>query len=86
MFVSVPLALLASKNVVQNLYIVRFVRFILSVDRAIDALILAMFFAAALGLGPFPGTLALAIHSVGMLGQILYQAIENVDRKPIEAM
>lgn len=39
-----------------------------------------------MGLGPFPGVLAIAIHSVGMLGKFFAEAIENVDRGPIEAL
>ncbi len=60
--------------------------FFLNADRAIDSLILALFFVSAVGLGPFPGTLALAIHSVGMLGKLFADAIEAVDRGPIEAL
>ncbi len=86
MVFSLPLGFLASNNVVHSPWIVQSVRFLLNADRAIDALILALFFVSAVGLGPFPGTLALAIHSIGMLGQLLYQAIESVDNKPIEAM
>ena len=86
MIISVPMGFLASENVVKNRLVVQFVRFLLSADRAIDALILALFFVSAVGLGPFPGTLALAIHSVGMLGQLMYHAIESVDKKPVEAM
>ncbi len=86
MIFSIPLGFLAATNVVKNRFIVQGVRFLLNANRAIDALILALFFVSAVGLGPFPGTLALGIHSIGMLGQLLYQAIEGVDTKPIEAM
>jgi phosphonate transport system permease protein len=86
MVISIPLGFLAASNVVKNRFIVQGVRFLLNADRAIDALILALFFVSAVGLGPFPGTLAVAIHSVGMLGQLMYQAIESIDKKPVEAM
>ncbi|MEW6056617.1 MAG: phosphonate ABC transporter, permease protein PhnE [Bdellovibrionota bacterium] len=86
MIISIPLGFLAATNVVRNRFVVQAVRFLLNADRAIDALILALFFVSAVGLGPFPGTLAVAIHSVGMLGQLMYQAIESVDQKPVEAM
>lgn len=86
MIISIPLGFLAAKNVVKSTFVVQAVRFFLNADRAIDALILALFFVSAVGLGPFPGTLAIAIHSVGMLGQLLYQAIEGVDKRPVEAM
>ena len=86
MILSIPLGFLGATNVMKNKFVIQAVRFFLNADRAIDALILALFFVSAVGLGPFPGTLAIAIHSVGMLGQLMYQAIESVDKKPIEAM
>lgn len=86
MIISIPLGFLASTNVVKSKLVVQSVRFLLNADRAIDALILALFFVSAVGLGPFPGTLAISIHSVGMLGQLMYQAIEGVDKRPVEAM
>jgi phosphonate ABC transporter permease subunit PhnE len=61
-------------------------RFFLNADRAIDAVIFALFFAGAVGLGPFAGTLALAIHSIGMLGKQFYEAIETIDKGPVEAV
>lgn len=86
MIISIPLGFLAAKNIVHSQWIVQSVRFLLNADRAIDAIILALFFVSAVGLGPFPGTLAIAIHSVGMLGQLIYHVIESVDSKPLEAM
>ncbi len=86
MILSIPLGFLAANNVMHNKIVVQVVRFFLNADRAIDALILALFFVSAVGLGPFPGTLALSIHSVGMLAQMMYQVIESVDKKPIEAI
>ena len=60
--------------------------FFLNADRAIDSLILALFFVSAVGLGPFPGTLALAVHSVGMLGKLFADSIESIDPGPVEAL
>ncbi|MCC6278826.1 MAG: phosphonate ABC transporter, permease protein PhnE [Oligoflexia bacterium] len=88
--VSLPLGFMAAQNVMPKNRlgsgIVNVTRFLLNADRAIDAVILALFFAGAVGLGPFAGTLALAIHSVGMLGKLFYEAIETVDKGPIEAV
>lgn len=83
---SVPVAFLAAANVTKSRGIRTIVQFILNGDRAIDSLILALFFVSAVGLGPFPGTLALAIHSVGMLGKLFADAVETVDPGPIEAL
>lgn len=83
---SVPIGFLAAANVFESTGLRRTVIFFLNADRAIDSLILALFFVSAVGLGPFPGTLALAIHSVGMLGKLFADAIEAADRGPIEAL
>ncbi len=85
-FISVPVGFLAARNVMKNDYIRGVVIFFLNADRAIDALILALFFVSAVGLGPFPGMLALAIHSVGMLGKLFADAIEAIDPGPVEAL
>jgi phosphonate transport system permease protein len=45
-----------------------------------------LFFVTAVGLGPFPGGLALAVHSIGMLGRLFAETIENMDMAPIDAL
>lgn len=83
---SLPVGFLAASNIVERAWIRKTTLFLLSSDRAIDSLILALFFVSAVGLGPFPGTLALAIHSVGMLGKLFADAIEAIDPGPVEAL
>ncbi|MBX4420853.1 ABC transporter permease subunit, partial [Mycobacterium tuberculosis] len=56
------------------------------VVRAIPELILAVIFVAALGLGPIAGTCALAIGSVGLLGKLVADAVEEIDTGPLEAV
>lgn len=84
--ISLPIGFIAAANIVESRFLRAIVIFFLNADRAIDSLILALFFVSAVGLGPFPGTLALAIHSVGMLGKLFADAIESIDRGPIEAL
>jgi phosphonate transport system permease protein len=38
------------------------------------------------GLGPFPGGLALAVPSIGMFGRLFAETIENMDMAPIDAL
>ena len=45
-----------------------------------------LIFVSAVGLGPFPGVLALALHGVGMLGKFFAESIEEIDQGPIEAL
>ena len=84
--ISVPVGFMAAANTCKNAWIRQSTLFVLNADRAIDSLILALFFVSAVGLGPFPGTLALAIHSVGMLGKLFADNVEAIDRGPVEAL
>ena len=47
---------------------------------------LARLFVTAVGLGPFPGGLALAVHSIGMMGRLFAETIEHMDMAPIDAL
>lgn len=58
----------------------------LNVIRSINELILALVFVSAVGLGPFPGVLALALHGMGMLGKFFAESIEEIDAGPLEAL
>ena len=44
----------------------------------------ALLFVVAFGLGPMPGVLALAIHTMGALGKLFAEVVENIDMKPVE--
>jgi len=61
-------------------------RAMIGLARAIPDLVWALLFVTAVGLGPFPGGLALAVHSVGMLGRLFAETIENMDMAPIDAL
>jgi phosphonate transport system permease protein len=82
---SIPLAICAAPNTAPNRIAGAMARTVIAATRAIPDLILALFFVAALSLGELPGVLALGIHSIGMLGKLAADAIEEVDGGPIEA-
>jgi phosphonate transport system permease protein len=84
--ISLPLGFLAASNVVGSAWARGVIRFGLNANRAVDTLIVAVVLVAAFRLGPLPGTLALAIHSVGNLAKLFYEAIETLDSGPVEAM
>ena len=52
----------------------------------IPVVLLALLFVSAVGLGAFPGVLAIAIHSIGMLGKLFADECETVDEGVWEAM
>jgi len=61
-------------------------RTLIGVERALPEIIVLLLLVAALGVGPFPGVLALAIGSVGMLGKLFADAIEELDAKVLESV
>lgn len=54
--------------------------------RAFPELVLAIFFMATFGPGPMPGVLAIAIHSIGMLGKFNAEIVEKIRKEPVEAL
>ncbi len=84
--VGLPLGILAASTVTQSRILRGGAMGILNVFRSISELIWAILFVAAVGLGPFPGALALGMNYGGILGRLYAEAIENVDKGPIEAM
>ena len=58
----------------------------LNLLRTIPHLVWALILVFAVGLGPFPGMLALGIHTGGVLGRLFGEVMENVETQPIEAL
>jgi phosphonate transport system permease protein len=83
---AVPLAVLAAANVTPSRVAYYLSRGIIGVARSVPDLVWALLFVTAVGLGPFPGALALSVHSVGMLGRLCAETIENMDMAPIDAL
>jgi phosphonate transport system permease protein len=83
--ISLPLALLAAPNIAPNALVYQACRIVLSALRSVPEIIMGIIFVAAVGFGALPGVLALALHSVGMVGKFYAEAIEHVDPKPLEA-
>lgn len=83
--ISLPLALLAATNTSPHPAIYQAARTVLAFFRSVPELIMGIIFVAAVGFGALPGVLALALHSVGMVGKFYAEAIEHVDPKPLEA-
>jgi len=81
-----PLGLLGARNITPHVTIYAASRFILNALRGVSELVFALIFVSAVGLGPFPGILALALHNAGMLGKFYAEAIEAIDPGPVEAL
>ncbi|MDE2179841.1 MAG: phosphonate ABC transporter, permease protein PhnE [candidate division NC10 bacterium] len=61
-------------------------RAILSLFRTIPEFVWAFMFVRAVGLGPFPGVLAIGISYAGMLGKVYSEILEHVSPEPLEAL
>jgi phosphonate transport system permease protein len=83
---AIPFAVLAARNVTQSPYLYAVARSVIALTRAVPDLVWALLFVTAVGLGPFPGALALAVHSIGMLGRLFAEIIEDMDMGPVEAL
>ena len=82
---SLPLCFLAARNTTPHPVLFHLTRTLLNIARAIPELILGMILVAAVGFGKLPGTLALGLHSVGMVGKFFAETIELSDPAPVEA-
>lgn len=58
----------------------------LNVLRTIPEIVWALIFVFMVGLGPFPGVLALGVHTGGVLGKLFGEVLEDVDPAPLEAL
>lgn len=83
---SVPLAFAAARNVSPHVLLYRGARSFVGFVRSIPDLIWGLLFVSAVGLGPFPGTVALTLGSIGMLGKLYAEAIEEIEPGQVEAL
>ena len=59
---------------------------LLNVLRSVPELVWATITALAVGLGPFAGALALALHTAGVLGRLYAEALQNAPAAPAQAL
>ncbi|WP_395159751.1 phosphonate ABC transporter, permease protein PhnE [Ilumatobacter sp.] len=79
---SIPLGLLASRNVSHNSIVRGTSRAIIAFARAVPSLVLALVFVRVFGIGPIAGILALGIHSIGFCGKLFSAAADNIELGP----
>jgi len=80
------LSMLAAANFTPSRVLRFFVRRLFDFLRGIDMLIWSLIFIRAFGLGPLTGALAIAFTDTGTLGKLFSEALENVEKKPIEGV
>jgi len=82
---AVPMGLLCSSNLAPR-WVHQPVRRAMDACRAINEMVFAMLFIVAVGLGPFAGVLALAVHTTGTLAKLFSEAVEAIDPRPAEGI
>ncbi len=74
----------AAANLMPNPWLRNGVKRLLEFCRTVPEIVFALVFIIAFGLGPIPGVLAIAIHTMGALGKLFSEVVENIDMKPVE--
>jgi phosphonate transport system permease protein len=84
---AVPLAFLAARNTTPSALLFRpMALFIIVASRSVNALIWGLLLVAVLGPGVLAGIIAIALRSIGFVGKLLYEAIEEIDETQVEAI
>jgi phosphonate transport system permease protein len=84
---AVPVAFLAARNTTPSPLLVRPIALVVIVSsRSINSLIWALLLVSIIGPGVLAGILAIAIRSIGFVAKLLYEAIEEIDKSPVEAV
>ena len=82
---ALPLGFLSARNVVTPPVFYP-ARVLLNFLRSVDTLVYALVFVAAVGLGPFPGVLAVIAYTTTSLAKLYSEAIEGIERGPLDAI
>ncbi|MGF1475520.1 MAG: phosphonate ABC transporter, permease protein PhnE [Geminicoccaceae bacterium] len=80
------LCFLAARNLNTNPWTRGAVRRFMEVLRAFPEIVIAGFFVAILSLGPIPAIIAVSIHTIGALGKMFFEVVENADMKADEGL
>jgi phosphonate transport system permease protein len=84
--IALPLSFLAARNVMSNKLVYHSIRTVFDICRGINEIVWGLIFVSMVGLGPFPGVLALTAHVTGALGRYFSESIETVDPEIIRAI
>jgi phosphonate transport system permease protein len=87
---AIPLSFFGARNLMSGSAVLKAIyaltRGLFTILRSVEVLIFAVIAVAAVGIGPFAGVIALAIHGIGAVGKLYSEAIESIEHGPIEAI
>ncbi len=81
-----PVGLMAAANITPWPALRLFAKFILVSSRSVNSLVWALLFVAVFGPGALAGTLAIAFRSIGFVGKLLAEALEEAHKGAVEAL
>lgn len=85
--IATPLAFIAARNTTPSRAVLRpFALLVIVASRSVNALIWGLLLVAVLGPGVFAGIIAIALRSIGFVGKLLYEAIEEIDETQVDAI
>lgn len=82
---AVPFGLACARNV-SPVWLQQPMRLLMNLLRSVPDLVLGTLFLVAVGLGPFAGVMALAINTGAVLAKLFSEAVEAIDRAPVEGV
>lgn len=80
------LCFFTSANLIRSHPLIFLVKRFLEFCRTVPDIVFALLFVYAIGLGPVPGVLAIAIHTVGALGKQFAEVVDNIDLRPVDGV
>lgn len=83
--IAVPFGLACARNI-SPVWLQQPLRILMNLLRAIPDLVIGTLFIVAVGLGPFAGVMAIAINTGGVLAKLFSEAVESIDRAPVEGV
>ncbi len=84
--IAFPIAFLAARNTSPNVFTWFVGRFILVTSRSVNTVVWGLLFVAVFGPGPMAGIWAIAFRSIGFMGKLVAEAIEEIDQGVVEAI
>ncbi|HYD46245.1 MAG TPA: phosphonate ABC transporter, permease protein PhnE [Phenylobacterium sp.] len=84
-FLAIPFGLACSRNI-SPLWLQQPMRLVMNLLRSIPDLVIGTLFIVAVGLGPFAGVMALALNTAGVLAKLFSEAVEAIDKGPVEGV
>lgn len=83
---ALPVALLAAENTTPNAATYWLGKLLVTVSRSVNVIVWALIFVVMFGPGALAGTVAIGVRSVGFLGKLLAEEIEEIDFGQVEAV